>query len=80
MLKTFQAGDVWSQIIKYSPNGEILAIGSLDTNIYLFSIKQDYNLINICKGHTSQITHIDFGYYNNSNECTNNKLNYQIIN
>ena len=54
------------QIVKYSPNGDILAVAGIDGNnkgtvhIFLYNTKKQYNLIKQLRGHTSRINHLDF--------------------
>ena len=54
------------QILKYSPNGEILAVAGIDGNnkgtihIFLYNAKKKYNLIKKLRGHTSRINHLDY--------------------
>ncbi|GMH62047.1 hypothetical protein TrLO_g8072 [Triparma laevis f. longispina] len=45
---------------KYSPNGKILAVGSADTNIYLYDPAKNYARTGVCRGHTAPVTHMDF--------------------
>ena len=48
-------------VIKYSPDGKLLAFGSHDRRIYLYNtLKNVYSKRAICKGHSSYITHLDF--------------------
>ena len=54
------------QVLKYSPNGEILAVGGIDgnniggTQIFLYNAKKKYNLLKKLRGHTSRVNHIDW--------------------
>ena len=54
------------QIIKYSPSGDILAVGGIDSNnkgtfhIFLYNAKKKYSLLKKLKGHTARINHLDF--------------------
>ena len=54
------------QIIKYSPSGDILAVGGIDSNnkgtihIFLYNAKKKYSFLKKLKGHTSRINHLDF--------------------
>jgi microtubule-associated protein-like 6 len=50
----------WCEVAQYSPDGGILAVGSHDTNIYLYDANADYALIAKCKEHNASITCIDF--------------------
>jgi microtubule-associated protein-like 6 len=57
-----QTATQWVQILKYSFDGSILAAGSYDRNIYLYSIKDGiYTFFKKCESHNSYLTHIDFG-------------------
>ena len=47
--------------LKYSPNGEIMACGSRDNYIYLYSVDGGrYNKNKVLKGHSSFCNHLDF--------------------
>lgn len=48
------------QIVKYSFDSSLMAVGSHDSIIYIFSTEK-YELISKCKGHSSYITQLDFG-------------------
>jgi WD40 repeat protein len=49
----------WIEVMKYSPDGSKLAVGSHDNKIYVYS-SSDYSLLGICKKHNSFITSIDW--------------------
>ena len=49
----------WIEAIVYSPNNERLAVGAHDNKIYLLDTKT-YSVREICKGHSSYITNMDF--------------------
>eukprot|EP01042_Synura_sphagnicola_P000320 gene320-331_t len=59
-IKKLSAGSSWSQVIRFCFDGSMLAVGSHDCNIYLFYIHDGY-AVRTCVGHSSFITHIDFG-------------------
>jgi WD40 repeat protein len=50
------------QDIKFSPDGTKLAIASRDNNIYLYAVEDehDFQIIGVCRGHSSYVTHIDW--------------------
>ena len=48
------------QDASYSPNGQYLALGSRDNNIYIYNVAKNYKQIGVCTGHSSYITHIDW--------------------
>ena len=50
----------WSQVIKFSPDGNTLAIGSHDNHIYLYDTNKKFKLRAKFKKHNSFITHFDF--------------------
>ncbi|GMH77156.1 hypothetical protein TL16_g07308 [Triparma laevis f. inornata] len=46
--------------LKYSPNGTMLAVGSHDNYIDVYTVQTNYTLLHRFKGHTSYITHLDW--------------------
>ncbi|XP_065343773.1 echinoderm microtubule-associated protein-like 2 isoform X3 [Cloeon dipterum] len=61
------------QVVKFSPNGKLCALGSRDNNIYVYQASDEYRKferIGRCVGHSSFITHLDWsedGCYLQSN-------------
>jgi WD40 repeat protein/Ca2+-binding EF-hand superfamily protein len=49
----------WISVVKYSPDGKTIAVGSTDRGIYLYNA-DDFASKGKCKGHKGPITHIDF--------------------
>jgi WD40 repeat protein len=47
-------------VVKFSPEGETLAVGSEDGSIYLYATQDEYELIGRCVRHTGAVSHIDF--------------------
>ena len=50
----------WLTDAKYSPNGEIIAIGSFDNKIYVYSVNSGYALNAVISQHQAFITSVDF--------------------
>ena len=50
----------WISVVRFSPDGEILAVGSRDNKIYLYEANKNYVLRAQCESHTSFITNLDF--------------------
>jgi len=53
------------QVVKMSPNGNLLAVGSRDNNIYIYQTghvdrRPKFNRMGRCTGHSSFITHLDW--------------------
>lgn len=48
LLKDSQA---ISHVAEYSPDGALLAVGSSDSNIYVYNVTDDYSLVGVCKEH-----------------------------
>src|SRR5690606_12012349 len=46
--------------LKFSPNGEFLAVGSHANVIDIFDVSKDYERIGTCKGHSSFVSHLDW--------------------
>lgn len=49
----------WIEVMAFSPNNELLAVGSHDNNIYIYSTA-NWGLVGTCKGHNSYIMALDW--------------------
>ena len=49
----------WCEAVEYSPDGTMLAVGSHDTNIYIYDV-EGYTLRGKCSKHNATITNIDW--------------------
>ena len=54
----------WNEVIAFSPDQSMLAVGSHDNNIYIYNTS-DWSLKGTCKGHSSYIMALDFCTHNN---------------
>ncbi|RYH28592.1 hypothetical protein EON65_11620 [archaeon] len=67
--------------IKYSPSGEVVAIGSKDSLIHLLSVSGGYKHIGACRGHTSHVRSVDFsenGKYLRSCDASKELLHWDV--
>ena len=49
--------------LRFSTDGLLLAVGSVDTNIYVYKMSEKKNIFvkfSICRAHMGSISHIDF--------------------
>ncbi|XP_066947594.1 echinoderm microtubule-associated protein-like 2 isoform X33 [Macrobrachium rosenbergii] len=63
MYSQHQDGNEPIQVLKFSPNGQYLAVGSRDNNIYIYQVSEDcrkYTRVGRCQGHSSFVTHLDW--------------------
>ena len=47
-------------LVKYSPEGETLAVAAADGAVYLYAVLDEFELIGRCVRHTTPVTHLDF--------------------
>jgi len=51
------------QVVRFSPNGKLLALGSRDNIIYMYQVSDKYRKLSRlgrCMGHSGSITHLDW--------------------
>jgi len=68
------------QVVKFSPNGQLLAIGSRDNNVYMYQVVDDYrryNRMGRCVGHSSFVTHMDWA--TDSTYLQTNSGDYELL-
>jgi WD40 repeat protein len=63
--------------IKFSPNGEYIAVGGVDFLIYIYDISNDFQILKKMKGHVSRVTHLDFSL--DSQICQSNSTSYDLL-
>jgi microtubule-associated protein-like 6 len=59
-LKTLKEAQEWSEVIKYSPCGKYMAVGSHDNAIYVYEVAKDYALFTKFNKHNSFVVSIDW--------------------
>ncbi|XP_063016052.1 echinoderm microtubule-associated protein-like 1 isoform X7 [Melospiza melodia melodia] len=73
-------GNEQLSVMRYSPDGNFLAIGSHDNCIYIYGVSENgrkYSRIGKCSGHSSFITHLDWSV--NSQYLVSNSGDYEIL-
>jgi WD40 repeat protein len=50
----------WNEVIRYSPCGAYLAVGSHDNKVYIYNVKDKYSLYATFDKHNSFITALDW--------------------
>ncbi|KAB5550413.1 hypothetical protein PHYPO_G00053470 [Pangasianodon hypophthalmus] len=67
-------------IVKYSPDGAYLAVGSHDNFVYIYAVTENgrkYSRVSKCTGHSSFVTHLDWS--TNSQYIVTNSGDYEIL-
>lgn len=59
-LKTLKDAEEWNEVMKYSPCGTYLAVGSHDNNIYVYEVQKNYSLYCKFAKHNSFVTSLDW--------------------
>ncbi|TNV82525.1 hypothetical protein FGO68_gene16014 [Halteria grandinella] len=59
-VKSLKDPQEWNEVIKYSPDGKYLAVGSHDNHIYVYNVQDNYSLYANFGKHNSFITALDW--------------------
>jgi len=59
-LKSLKEPEEWSEVMRYSPDGTLFAVGSHDNNIYVYEVNNDYKLYTKFAKHNSFVTSLDW--------------------
>lgn len=59
VVTTWKCSSKAVQVVKFSPDGRILAIGGHDSTLHVYDA-HTYKKLGECRGHSSTITHMDF--------------------
>uniref|UniRef100_A0A8C7IBR4 EMAP like 2 n=2 Tax=Oncorhynchus TaxID=8016 RepID=A0A8C7IBR4_ONCKI len=66
--------------VKYSPDGNFLAVGSHDNFVYIYAVTENgkkYSRVGKCTGHSSFVTHLDWSV--DSQYIVTNSGDYEIL-
>ena len=59
-LHVLNHADEWNEVIRYSPCGKYMAVGSHDNRIYVYETANNYSLYYTCDKHNSFVTSVDW--------------------
>ncbi|KAJ1108721.1 hypothetical protein NDU88_006091 [Pleurodeles waltl] len=80
VVSDYTDGNEQLSVVRYSPDGNFLAIGSHDNFIYIYSVGENerkYSRFGKCSGHSSFITHLDWS--KDSKFIMSNSGDYEIL-
>ncbi|XP_053716699.1 echinoderm microtubule-associated protein-like 3 isoform X1 [Synchiropus splendidus] len=79
-ISEFTDGNEQHSVMRYSPDGSFLAVGSHDNFIYIYTVTENgrrYSRFGKCNGHSSFITHLDWS--KDGKYIMSNSGDYEIL-
>lgn len=80
VVSVLTTGSEQIECLRYSPDGQYLAVGSRDNSIYIYRASHSghqYNKLGRCSGHSSYVTHIDWS--EDSQYIASNSGDYELL-
>uniref|UniRef100_A0A4W4H915 HELP domain-containing protein n=1 Tax=Electrophorus electricus TaxID=8005 RepID=A0A4W4H915_ELEEL len=80
LLSMHTDGSEIISIVKYSPDGAYLSVGSHDNFVYIYAVTENgkkYSRVGKCTGHSSFVTHLDWS--TDSQYIVTNSGDYEIL-
>ncbi|CAN9509779.1 unnamed protein product [Ophioblennius macclurei] len=80
VVSEFTDGNEQLSVMRYSPDGSFLAVGSHDNFIYIYNVTENgrrYSRFGKCNGHSSFITHLDWS--KDGKYIMSNSGDYEIL-
>ncbi|XP_030073490.1 echinoderm microtubule-associated protein-like 3 isoform X2 [Microcaecilia unicolor] len=80
VVSHYTDGNEQLSVVRFSPDGNFLAVGSHDNFIYMYSVAENerkYSRFGKCSGHSSFITHLDWS--KDSKFIMSNSGDYEIL-
>ena len=59
-IASLKDAEEWNEVMKYSPCGKYLAVGSHDNKVYIYNVEENYKLHGTFSKHNSFVTAIDW--------------------
>lgn len=63
--------------VRFSPNGQYLAVGSVDFLINIYDVTKNFQILKKMRGHVSRVTHLDFS--EDSQIVQSNSTSYDLL-
>uniref|UniRef100_A0A7S1PGI9 Guanine nucleotide-binding protein subunit beta-like protein n=1 Tax=Percolomonas cosmopolitus TaxID=63605 RepID=A0A7S1PGI9_9EUKA len=76
---SFRAGTEEIRVMRFSPDGTMLAVGSRNGKIYIYNVQNGYSKVTTLEGHTSCITALDWSTNQTYIQSTSGDSSYELL-